>query len=165
MNIQPIFETQRKVDEKIAEKYEGGTAYLDTYESIDHRQFAFKVEVMELANEIGFFKDWKHSHVINISDALEELADCIAFLASVGISQGYSGFTKEIEPFELYEDYPYESLFDMLCDIGLQNMGKFTLAFSLVLGIGLKLGASESAILFAYQQKASKNIERQEKGY
>lgn len=165
MNIQTIFETQRKVDEKIAEKLEGGTDFLDTYESIEHRQFAFKVEVMELANEIGFFKDWKHSHVINITDALEELADCIAFLASVGISLGYARFMKEVEPFELYEDYPYESLFDMLCDTGLQNMGKYTLAFKLILGIGLKLGASESAILYAYHQKAAKNIERQEKGY
>lgn len=165
MNIESLYGTQAKVDDKIAEKLEGGKDFLSSYENIQHRQFAFKVEVMELANEIGFFKDWKHSHTIKVDAALEELADCMAFLLSTGLSLGYDRVVKEVEPFEMWADYPYEDLFDMLTEIQLSNVGKFTLAFKLILGIGLKIGASETAIMYAYVNKSAKNIERQTKGY
>lgn len=165
MNIEQLFETQQEVDNVIAAKMPADWEGFGSWESVEHRKFAFRVEVMELANEIGFFKDWKHSHTIKKDETLEELGDCIAFLLSVGITQGYRKLLKEITPFEMYADYSYDGLFDMLTDLHISNMGKYELAFSLLLGIGLKLGATEAEIIDAYLAKSDKNIERQETGY
>lgn len=165
MNIKRLFEVQETVDNAIAAKMPADWEGFGSWQSLDHRKFAFRVEVMELANEIGFFKDWKHSHTINKEETLEELADCIAFLLSVGLTSNYHKVLESIEPFEVYESYDYDGLFDMLTDIHISNMGKFQLAFSLLLGIGLRLGATEADIVDAYLAKSNKNIERQESGY
>lgn len=162
MNIEKAFETQLKTDEAVAAKL---TTSLDDWKPLQDRKFAFRVEVMELANEIGFFKYWKHSHKAKKARILDELADCIAFALSVGITQGYSTLIKEVEPFGMWEDFYMDDLFDMLMDIDLSNMGKFQLAFSLLLGIGLKVGATEDEILEAYYKKSEENLKRQEEGY
>lgn len=162
MNIEQAFETQLKTDEAVAAKL---TNSLEDWKSLQDRKFAFKVEVMELANEIGFFKYWKHSHKIEKGRVLNELADCIAFALSIGLTQGYQGLIKDVEPFGMWEDYYMDDLFDMLTDIRLDNMGKFQLAFSLLVGIGLKVGATEEEIMDAYLQKSKENLARQARGY
>lgn len=165
MNTEKLFEVQEKVDAAIAKNMPKEWEGFGSYESVEHRKFALRVEIMELANEIGFFKDWKHSHKVDKEAALEELGDCIAFLLSLGITAGYQRIAQEVPVFEMYADYAWEDLFDMVTDLHVTNAGKFTLIFSLLLGIGAKLGASEAEIADAYLAKADKNIERQELGY
>lgn len=164
MNIEQLFKTQENVDNEIAKNMPAEWEGFGDYRSLMHRKFAFRVEVMELANEIGFFKDWKHSHTIDKGAALEELADCMAFLLSIGNTQGYNKMLKAIETFDA-EEYAFGDLFDMLTDMHLSNIGKYTMAFGLILGIGLKLGAIEEEIVEAYNRKAAKNITRQAEGY
>lgn len=165
MNTEKLFEVQEKVDAAIAANMPKEWEGFGSFESVEHRKFALRTEIFELANEIGFFKDWKHSHKIDKEATLEELGDCIAFLLSLGITAGYQRIASEIRPFEMYDEYAWEDLFDMLTDLRVDNAGKFTLIFSLLLGIGAKLGASEAEITDAYLAKADKNIERQNVGY
>lgn len=162
MNISTAFEVQAKTDAAVAAKL---TASLEDWKHLQDRKFAFRVEVMELANEVGFFKYWKHSHKSNKERILDELADCIAFALSIGTTQGYNSLVPEIAPFEMWDDYYMDDMFDMLTDIDLSNMGKFQLAFSLLLGIGLKIGATEDEILEAYYKKSEENLERQASNY
>lgn len=163
MLLEKLYETQRKVDEKIAEKLPEGR--LDEWDNLANRAYAFKVEVSELANEIGFFKEWKHSHVVNKDSALEELADCLAFLLSVGITQGYDRTVKEVGHEEYLVDASWLDLFKTLDNISLDSSSQYRMAFMLLLTIGNKLGATEDVIAEVYKRKSSKNIERQEKGY
>ena len=165
MNTEKLFEVQEKVDAAIAANMHKEWEGFGSFESVEHRKFALRTEIFELANEIGFFKDWKHSHKIDKEAALEELGDCIAFLLSLGITAGYQRIASEIRPFEMHNEYAWEDLFDMLTDLRVDNAGKFTLIFSLLLGIGLKIGATESEIVDAYMRKSNINIERREKGY
>lgn len=165
INIERWYEKQREVDTLIEKKMVN--LKLTDYLSLEHRTFAFQCELMELANEIGFFKDWKHSHKIDLEDTLEELADNIAFVMSVGATKHYDKVVKEIEPFPLWEDYSYLELFKSLQQNDLSSVGKFQLALSILLGIGLKLNVEVGLPLIerAYFAKANKNIERQKEGY
>ena len=162
MIITELFKVQATTDGAVASKLDNS---LEDWKSLQDRNFAFRVEVMELANEIGFFKYWKHSHSSSKERILDEMADCIAFALSIGLTHGYSGLIKEVEPFAMWDDYYMEDLFDMLTDIKISNMGKFQLAFSLLLGIGIKIGATEVEIEAAYRNKSEENIKRQEGGY
>ena len=64
MNVEQLFELQQQVDNKIAENMPEDWEGFGDWKSLHNRNFAYRVEVMELANEIGFFKEWKHSHTI-----------------------------------------------------------------------------------------------------
>ncbi len=166
MNLEKWYEKQREVDGLIAEK-QGGIEVLSDYRSVAHRTFAFQCELMELANEIGFFKDWKHSHEIDLDKALEELSDNLAFVLSVGITKGYDRIIKEVDPFPLWEEYSYLDLFQMLRQNELGTVGNYQLALSLLLGIGLKLDKKVNVTIINawYMYKADKNITRQKEGY
>ena len=163
MKLDKLYDMQKKVDEKIGEKLPEGR--LQDWENLANRAYAFKVEVSELANEIGFFKEWKHSHKVDHGKALDELADCIAFLLSVGITQGYDRVVKDASSEEYLVDSSWLDLFKTLDNVSLDSSSQYKMAFMLLLTIGRKLGAGEFEISESYKEKALKNIARQEEGY
>ena len=71
LDLTELYKLQDKLDMVVAEKGHD----LQSYHSIESRIFAFHTEVHELANEVGFFKYWKESHVQNRERILEELVD------------------------------------------------------------------------------------------
>lgn len=161
MNLEFLYKKQQEVDNKIAEK----GVKLDHYLNLEHRIFAFQCELMELANEIGFFKDWKHSHEINHDAAIKELADCLAFVFSIGITKGYDKLVKEIEGYEDLIEFPYLDLFNNLRNNDLNTIGSYKMALIMLIAIGRKLGFSSTGIIFNYIAKSNINIQRQEEGY
>lgn len=161
MNLEILYKKQKEVDNKIAEK----GVNLDHYLNLEHRIFAFQCELMELANEIGFFKDWKHSHEINHDTAIKELADCLAFALSIGITKGYDKLVKEIEGYEGLTEFPYLDLFNNLRNNDLNTIGSYKMALIMLIAIGLKLGFSSEGVIDHYIAKSNINIQRQEEGY
>ena len=165
MNLEKMYEMQEIVDNKIAEKMPEDWGGFAGYESVMHRTFAFHIELAELANEIGFFKDWKHSHTVDMEKVSKELADCLAFAFSIGLTRGYSKLKSEIAPFPLWQDYPYYDTFETLRSNNLDTLGKWELAISILIGLGLRLGLTEQDIEQEFLAVCEDNIQRQEQNY
>lgn len=164
LELKELNEMQRVLDNRIKERFGKGYDF-GSYYAIEDKVFAFHTEMHELANEIGFFKVWKQSHEMDRGNVLEELVDVIHFLLSVGITKGYDNVVKRVEAFSLWEEYPMIELFNEVRRNDLESIGKYTLAFSLVLGIAKKLDFSEMEIEYAYHHKNKKNHERQDENY
>lgn len=165
MNITPLFESQQFLDNKVTERVKSTGYETNSYYAFDHKVFAFHCELMELANEIGFFKFWKQGHKRDLARILDEGVDCVHFLLSIGNMKGYYKSTKEVEPFALWEDWSTEDMFTVLRQNQLDNVAQWTRAFELVLGILLKQEMSESDIFKGYYRKNEVNLNRQAEGY
>jgi dimeric dUTPase (all-alpha-NTP-PPase superfamily) len=162
LNITELLEMQKELDIAIAKNL-GIEDEFNSVEIVDQRIFALKVELGELANEVAWFKYWKQSHSINPIATLEEWADVLHFLLSVGNSRKYS-FIKEIHP-EKWELVPIGQLFQYMMKNHYDSSGKWLNAMEQLFCIGLKLGYSEEAMLNAYIEKNAENHARQARGY
>ncbi len=160
MDLINLYACQKKVDQFISNNL--GINIHDV-EFVDKRVHALKVELGEFSNETGWFKYWKQSHEMDRAKTLEELADCIAFMLSVGISRKYE-FVKEIHP-NIWRKVPKGQLFHYLFENKLNSAGQWKVAFEHLIALGLKLGFSSGEIEAAYYNKSEKNIERQKSNY
>jgi dimeric dUTPase (all-alpha-NTP-PPase superfamily) len=162
MNIENLLQMQKELDIAIAKNLNMEDEF-NSVEIVDQRVFALKVELGEFANETGFFKYWKQSHTMNRAATIEELADVMHFLLSVGNSRKYN-FIKEISPKE-WNKVPMGRLFFYIMENNLNSSGYWKNAFEHLICIGLKLGFTEEEMLQAYQDKNAKNYARQAAGY
>ena len=81
MNLQKLFEAQKKLDDHI--RKEKG---LEGQDLLDKKILALQVELSELANELPeVFKFWSNKKN-NYKKALEEYCDCLHFILSIGKS-------------------------------------------------------------------------------
>jgi dimeric dUTPase (all-alpha-NTP-PPase superfamily) len=174
MNIKPLFEIQRKLDERIKKEHELEGKYL-----FDHKLMALKVELGELANEWGMFKFWKKNPQPRTralrkpammpedqewyNPLLEEFVDVMHFLLSLGLEKGWDRFIDDIE-YELYLEFPpFENLL-YLFETSFMSSGHYISAWRSLLAFGIQLGFTEQQILDAYMQKNKINHARQESG-
>jgi dimeric dUTPase (all-alpha-NTP-PPase superfamily) len=162
MIITELLEMQKELDIAIAQNL-GMEDEFNSVEIVDQRVFALKVELGEFANEVGFFKYWKRSHVINQEATLEEWADVLHFLLSVGNSRKYN-FIQDIQP-DLWHKVPMGRLFIYIMENEMDSSGKWKNAMEQIFCIGLKLGYSEEEMLNAYKEKREENFARQHRGY
>lgn len=164
MDLVELYGLQKGLDETIAknvkEDYDLNSHYAEA-----HIRYAFHTEIHELANEVGFFKFWKNSHVMDRGETLEELVDCIHFLLKLGLMKGYDRAIKEAEVFPLWEDVSIEEMFYEIRRNELDSMGRYQMAFMHLLGIARKLGYHESEVIHAYKLKNLENFKRQENNY
>jgi dimeric dUTPase (all-alpha-NTP-PPase superfamily) len=162
VNITKLLEMQKELDIAIAQNL-GMEDEFNSVEIVDQRVFALKVELGEFANEVGFFKYWKRSHVVNQEATLEEWADVLHFLLSVGNSRKYT-FITEIHP-EKWELVPVGVLFQYMMNNQYDSSGKWLNAMEQLFCIGLKLGYTEQEMIQAYKEKREENFARQKRGY
>lgn len=161
MILTKLYETQTKVDQVIAENL---NINIHEDERVFDRIHALKVELGEFSNELADFKYWKQSHRVDKGKALEELADCIAFLLSIGISYGYRATISELEPYKwktLTKNDLFHSVFKTTCN----TPGLWKMAFEQLIALGLKSGFSTAEMEVAYYLKSNENIERQKNNY
>lgn len=158
-----LFELQREVDRIIENKID-----VNFNDTLNERKIAFKVELSEFANEIGFFKYWKKSHVKNDERIKDEWSDCLAFLLS--ITNSIISDKKEFERINnkyimvgcslslefLYNQLHYNKL---KCFIDLYD------CFITLYKIGVKLGYNVDELNEAYRNKSKENIRRAKEGY
>jgi len=160
--MEELFDLQREVDGIIKEKIGEGEFCF----TLSKRKIAFFVELCELANEIGFFKYWKTSHVKNDKRVKDEWADCLAFLNSIVITQSYE---KEIEYYvtnyvnESYYGVSYH--FDYLKNNKLYDLTDIESAYYNLYKMGYSLGYSKEELHEAYRIKCKENIRRGKEGY
>lgn len=161
MRLNKLYAVQAKVDQVVQKRLD---INIHSVENVDKRIHAFKVELAELSNETGWFKYWKKSHNQDRASTIEEFADCMAFILSVGISRNYHTFVSELNV-EQWHKVPLEHLFDYLFSNSLASSGRWKSAFEHLMMLGLKLGFTLPEMESAYYAKSEVNIERQAKGY
>lgn len=163
MRLEKMFSTKKKFDEVVAARVKKKGYVVNSYYGFDHLVFGFHCELMEFANETGFFKFWKVNHKQDRLKMLDEGVDCLHVLMTIGSMKNYK--VKEVEPFALWEDYSIEDMFTLVRQNNLETVSHWTRAFELVLGILLKLDYEEDAIIEQYEAKNQVNLDRQAEGY
>lgn len=161
MLLSSLYEVQEKVDQAIQENLQ-----INIHDTVhvDLRVIAWKVELGEFYNEVGFFKYWKQSHQMDKTKTLEELADCMAFVLSVGLSRKYSKFVPELK-WSQWKKVPLEQLASYLFNNDLASSGRWKDAFEQLICIGYKLGFTIGQMEVAYYMKSNENLDRQRRGY
>lgn len=162
MKLAELFKMQIELDIVIVKNLNIEEEF-NSVEYVDKRVFAFKVELSEFSNEVGWFKYWKQSHRIDMVKTLEEHSDVMHFLLSVGNSMRYN-FIEEIHP-ERWDKVPLDRLFIYLMENNFDSSGKWLNAFEHLICIGLKLGFTEDEMLQSYKEKNDENYARQKRGY
>jgi dimeric dUTPase (all-alpha-NTP-PPase superfamily) len=162
MNIENLLQMQKELDIAIAKNL-GMEDVFNSVEIVDQRVFALKVELGEFANETGWFKYWKQSHIVKRDSTIEELADVMHFLLSVGNSRKYN-FITDISPRE-WNKVPVGRLFCYIMENNFEESGYWRNAFEQLICIGLNLGFTEEEMIQAYKDKNAKNYDRQAVGY
>ena len=164
MNLQPLFETQAKLDKRIVEK-----KGLQGQDLLDKKILSLQVELGELANELPeVFKFWSNKKN-NYKKALEEYCDCLHFILSIGLEHNFD----EEYPLLLIEGLEMPSIteqFTMLMrtdwDIYEEGCGGYYHeGLELFLKLGEMLGFTWEQIEESYFAKNKINHERQANGY
>jgi dimeric dUTPase (all-alpha-NTP-PPase superfamily) len=203
MNLQKLFEMQRKLDEHIEREH----PRQEGEDRLAKKIFAFMVELGELANEWRGFKFWSNDQkprrtVYEICEycegrktlgfqqescwycngtglqvvkrpLLEEFADGLHFLLSIGNDINMNEVYEDEEPKPLYcediieqfivvNDWVNSLYYRRHEDV---NGEMYDLVFAYFLGLGEMLGFTWEQIEEAYMKKNAENHTRQENGY
>ena len=165
MNLKDLFELQKIMETNVKENLASDYSFDSSYALTD-KEIAYQCEVYELINELGFFKYWKHSKKQNRLRILDEAADVMHMLLSIGLHKGYERLPiRDPEPMSFAADYPYSELFLMWKDAGVDTVGRWQLSWELFLSLMLKAGFEWNDLTDAYEVKHKTNILRQKEGY
>ena len=191
MNLKKLFDMQKKLDEKILERF----PHLRNEDLLPKKILALQVELGELCNCWRGFKFWSHDQVPrtrvlvnrttddigfkNIgpehikNPLLEEFADCLHFLLSIGNDINMNEVYEDSVPEPLRRDDIIEQFMDVNDWINYFYRNRhedvngeiYDLIFSNFLGLGEMLGFTWEQIEEAYMRKNAVNHERQNSGY
>jgi len=192
MNLKKLFDMQKKLDEKILERF----PHLRNEDLLPKKILALQVELGELCNCWRGFKFWSHDQVPrtrvlvnrttddigfkNIgpehikNPLLEEYVDCLHFLLSIGleitepdmINLKRWNLTKADNITEqfLWLMSDVTELYNGLCNDGFSKF-EYQLLLLRFIHLGEMLGFSWEEVEEAYLQKNAENHARQERGY
>jgi dimeric dUTPase (all-alpha-NTP-PPase superfamily) len=194
MNLNNLFQIQKELDQKIVDKHG-----LRGQDLLPKKILALQVELGELANEWRGFKFWskdqdprtkvkcmechgygyKHDKKYTChkcsgtgydgNTLLEEYADCLSFILSIGNSLVFDNFkphlVKEYTTLEFFE-VTFVKISEFVVHQGRSSKEfYYREVFSHFLGLGNSLGFTEEQIEEAYLEKNKVNHARQESGY
>jgi len=161
--LDELMKVQMSVRDEVMKK-------LTTPPTKEDHTLAMHVEVFELFNEIGVWKWWKKSHVPKKDRILDELADVIAFFLS---------YMLLLEPTKqaqvaIWMDDNFDKFMDKDVDViryvseniteGVATPPMVLMLASLAATIKT-LNCEWTEIIYAYNEKARVNIERQKNNY
>ena len=160
-----IYQLQKELDESIKEKFN-----LTCDSTRIRRILATQVELAELANETRCFKYWSTKGPAPRSVILEEYADGIHFLVSLGISYGFDFEAKNL--FEIAQKSSLdlsEQFLNMFAQVAKlkddTSIATWEETFLMYIQIGYSLDFSKEDIVDFYIQKNEKNHTRQANNY
>jgi len=191
MNLKKLFDMQKKLDEKILERF----PHLRNEDLLPKKILALQVELGELCNCWRGFKFWSHDQVPrtrvlvnrttddigfkNIgpehikNPLLEEYVDCLHFILSIGLELGITEIynlsaKKDSDLIFMFMDVNELSIILMQYDIeGNETYRSIAYIdmFEKFLGLGEMLGFTWEQIEEAYMRKNAINHKRMESGY
>lgn len=160
MNLNPLFEKQKELDEYIYKKNN-----VTAEEVFERKIVALLVELGELANELQFFKYWKESTNIDRQRAIEEYIDVIHFAIGLAVDLGVNGHEYiETQPQDLSK--LFIGIANLATVLSLSKSKEHAKSLlNNVITLGYQLGLTEETVLAAYDEKNAINYERQNSNY
>ena len=160
-SLSELFVAQQKLDARIIEEHHA------PYEkTMKERVLAFLVELGEMANETRCFKYWSYKGPSPKEVILEEWADGLHFLLSLGVALGVESYEHEmrLESCSLVEQILkcYHLAGELVSEIKPQA---YAMLFSAYLNLLPLLGADFAEGKKAYYAKLEINYARQDGGY
>ncbi|UUM19458.1 dUTP diphosphatase [Mycoplasma sp. 1018B] len=161
MNLKNIFAMQKELDQKIAQRKDLALNKIKTNNKHQQMMLATLIEIAEFVNEVQSFKYWKKHKYVDKDKILEEFADVLHFLGSLGYKYHVD---EEIEPLIVNSkniNEQFTLLFSAVTK-AMSHTNKYNISeiFALVLGSAKLLNYSEKEILEAYEKKNLKNHQR-----
>ncbi|MDQ0338012.1 dimeric dUTPase (all-alpha-NTP-PPase superfamily) [Caldalkalibacillus uzonensis] len=162
VNLQPLFEIQKELDDKIIAKH--GLFHQNL---IPKKILALEVELGELANETRCFKFWSIKPPSPRDIILEEYVDALHFVLSIGLEKGFDQLVRiEKRNIAVTEVEAFHQVFDCITRFAQTEDGQaYQALFQSVIDLGQRLGFSWEEIEQAYKKKNEVNHQRQEQGY
>ncbi|MBN0919308.1 dUTP diphosphatase [[Mycoplasma] gypis] len=161
MNLDKVFEIQKKLDAKFAENIDPNESNLQTKKII-----ALIVEISEFANEVQEFKYWKMNKNIDKAKVLEEYADGIHFLSSLSIGFGLCG--EEFNPKVVANTFSKQLavVFEKAGQLfSSDSKALLKEVFELYLGLAKILDINEEVIIESFFRKNEINFQRIKNNY
>lgn len=159
--LKEMYQKQLELDNEIANNH-----HINYEETKEKRILALLVELGELANATRCFKFWSFKSSEVKERVLDEYADGLHFLLSIGLAYGYVVDSIEVEEkvgdltSSILESYHYINEF-----YNDRSLVKYLKAFEGYLKILTKLGYSWSEAYDAYFIKLKENHHRQDSNY
>ncbi len=157
----PLYAEQRALDEAIFARH--AVSYDATREK---RLLALYVEVGELANATRTFKFWSEKPSEPREAVLEEYADGLHFLLSLGLAQGISSFAYEPQAPAGALSAAFLKVYQAIAAFAAAKTAEaYAAAFASYLDLLPLLGATGEEAIAAYEAKRAVNYRRQETHY
>ena len=161
INLEELYHLQAELDADIANKH--GVSYESTHSK---RLLALIVELGELANETRCFKYWSNKGPSEKSIVMDEYADGLHFLLSLGIPLHARKFKYELKSSGQDLTLQFHSLYQAATRL----LNEYTLeayedCFQKYLNLAIDIGANAEDIIQAYKSKLAVNHHRQETNY
>lgn len=159
--LKEMYQKQLELDNEIANNH-----HINYEETKEKRILALLVELGELANATRCFKFWSFKSSEVKERVLDEYADGLHFLLSIGLAYGYVVDSIEVTEktgdltSSILESYHYINEF-----YNDRSLVKYLKAFEGYLKILTKLGCSWSEAYDAYFIKLKENHHRQDSNY
>ena len=161
INLEELYQLQAGLDKDIADKH--GVSYESTHSK---RLLALIVELGELANETRCFKYWSNKGPSAKEIVMDEYADGLHFLLSLGIPLHARKYKYELkgtgEDLTLQFHHLYQAATRLLSDYTFEA---YEDCFQKYLNLAVDLGSSADDIVNAYKSKLAVNYHRQETNY
>lgn len=161
IELTPLFALQAELDAEIAASHD-----VDYESTFSRRLLALLVELGEFANETRCFKYWSYKEPSPKEVILDEYADGLHFLLSLGIPLGVSEYKHYFRVFE--KDLTaailkvHEDVTELYKDYTVENYAK---AFGDYLNIIPLFDYSSEEVVEAYLKKLGTNHKRQKDHY
>ena len=156
-----LYKKQKELDLEIANNH-----HVTYEETKDKRLLALLVELGELANATRVFKFWSFKPSESKERVLDEFADGLHFLLSLGLAYDYVLDSIDVEDNELDTVGAFNDAYNKIAVFSAKrSLNSYILAFESYLRILFKLGFSWEEADNAYYLKLQENHHRQETNY
>ncbi|QUH25297.1 dUTP diphosphatase [Serpentinicella alkaliphila] len=161
MELHQLFYIQSQLDKKIAANHN-----LYKQDLTSSKILALLVELGELANETRCFKFWSLKGPSEKEKIIEEYVDCLHFILSIGLDNGFVFTNIEVTPKEGNLVDHFQSVFSKTIQIKEDLTDeKYLALFTDFLSLSHSLGFSYEDIFKSYMMKNEINHKRQAEGY
>lgn len=163
MHLQELYAIQKELNERIVAQHQ-----LNSKDLKQEKLLALLTEIGELANETRCFKYWSTKAAAPRERILEEYVDCLHFILTIGLDNGYEDVTADASEEELSLDLTSQFINLYLAVNELANVTSkesFHLLLQDFFTLGRRLSFSQEEVKQAYLAKNQQNHRRQDENY